>query len=87
MTQHMRTKETLTQDQNYVKHVVGKHPGEAQLVTTALVPGAGDNKCTGWGLNCYYVTRMKIIPQLFIRNNSMYLFDLQSGGNSQVNLT
>lgn len=57
-------KETLIRDQNYAKLVVDKHR-EAQLLTTARVPGVGK-----WCKrpNCYCVTRMQITPS-YARNS------------------
>lgn len=57
-------KETLIRDQNYAKLVVDKHR-EAQLLTTARVPGVG--KPCKWP-NCYCVTRMQITPS-YARNS------------------
>lgn len=74
-------KETLIGDQNYVKLVVDKHR-EAQLLTTARVPGVG-KRCK-WP-NCYCVTRMQITPS-YARNSRWATSVGKVQSHSPVNL-
>lgn len=75
-------KETLIRDQNYAKLVVDKHR-EAQLLTTARVPGVG-KRCK-WP-NCYCVTRMQITPS-YARTADRPATPIEKvGSHSPVNL-